>query len=252
MPDVGGGDAGIWVVALISCIVTALGGTLGAWIMNLLKARADQRRQSRGDALQEWQVIVNQLRDDNRQIQARCDHQDKEIVGLLKEVRDCETRSSDLRAEVKLLTADVRRLQTRSDELPPATVSPANVTATLDGKIRSVTGGVAPLLHWLPHDLVGQNIDVLVPERLRARHKAGLLAVAEGRHVPDPGVPILTEALRKDGVEVAVAIVLASWSGVDGKTVYINAEIARRRRGSPGDSGVLSSGPTRAPGGAGS
>jgi hypothetical protein len=220
-----------WAIVVIG-LLSALGGGMGGWIVKLLVEASKGKRLARADAINEWKDLVDNLQKQLNEEHKRGNEQEAQMYNILNNHAKCERENAELRGEIKLLTSDVRRLQLKSDELAPGTVMPALIVATTKGMIVSVMGGISPLLHWLPSDLIKKNIELMIPDRLRDDHRNGLARVAESKKVPDPARPILTYALTKEGQEVPVSIALSGWEAAKG-VMLVSAEI--RRRYSSGD-----------------
>jgi len=85
----------------------------------------------------------------------------------------------------------------------------AIVIADLSGCIRYANSQVRTLLGYEPADLVGQSIEQLLPERLRARHVTHRGHYARRPSARPMGTGLDLYALRKDGTEVPVEISLS-------------------------------------------
>jgi len=93
------------------------------------------------------------------------------------------------------------------DQLPEAVVF-----ADCDGIVRLWNRRAATLFGYVAEEAIGQSLDIIVPEHLRAPHWSGYRrAIAAGHGRPD-AKPMLTRAVHKDGsrlyVEFAFAIVV--------------------------------------------
>lgn len=219
---------GIIVAVIGAGGVGALAGRLTAARLSWRRGYHNIRKEERFDTLREWQELVDRL-------QQRVDTQEKQLYDLAAKQVEClqremehVRREEELKGEVKLLTADVRRLQSRSDDLAPGTVTPTIVTATIEGKIMSVMGSVATLLHWLPNELIGKNLKVLIPDRLQVASENGLQHMRESSGYPDPAKAIITYAKTKEGGEVPVTLHLSGWPDEIKGVRLLNAEITRR------------------------
>jgi PAS domain S-box-containing protein len=76
------------------------------------------------------------------------------------------------------------------------------------------------LLGWKREELCGQRLTVLIPERLREQHIAGytrFLLTGEERLI---GTPVRVPALRRDGTEVDVELVLGSLQATGGRPLF--------------------------------
>lgn len=98
----------------------------------------------------------------------------------------------------------------------------AVVVADSSGTIVYVNERTAELLRSPALDLVGSSLLVLVPERLRGAHAAGFRRYAAGgaaRLVGGP--PVRLPALRADGTEVEIDLLLRSHRADDGSEVFV-------------------------------
>src|SRR5688572_29924545 len=99
----------------------------------------------------------------------------------------------------------------------------ALVVVGSDGRIRLVNGRVEALFGYAKNELLGQPVEMLVPERYRAHHPTH-----RGRYFTDPrarpmGANLTLYALRKDQSEFAAEISLASMQ--TGDEVLVTAAI---------------------------
>jgi two-component system cell cycle sensor histidine kinase/response regulator CckA len=96
----------------------------------------------------------------------------------------------------------------------------AIVTIDADSTIISANSAVTRVFGYAPAQLVGQPLTILMPERLRARHQAGLAQyLASGtKHIPWTGVQL--PGLRKDGREIPVEISFGEFIDPHGRRVF--------------------------------
>jgi PAS domain S-box-containing protein len=75
----------------------------------------------------------------------------------------------------------------------------ALIFADLEGNVRVWNARAAAMFGYSAAEAIGQNLDFIIPEHLRARHWEGYArAIAAGRTRPDAR-PMLTRATHKDG-----------------------------------------------------
>ena len=78
----------------------------------------------------------------------------------------------------------------------------AMIFADCEGTIRCWNARAQALFGYASADAVGANLDIIIPEHLRARHWEGYArAIAAGHTRPDAR-PMLTRATHKDGSKV--------------------------------------------------
>jgi PAS domain S-box-containing protein len=111
-------------------------------------------------------------------------------------------------------------LQSRTDAI---------IVADLRGAIRLWNPGAERLFGHPAADALGQSLDLIIPERLRARHWEGFdhrVVTGEGRHKPGDilGVP----ALHRDGHTLKVQFTLTPLAETDGTTTALIAILHER------------------------
>ena len=84
------------------------------------------------------------------------------------------------------------------------------------GVIAYLNPATEKLLGYAPHELIGHNVDVIVPQRFVAAHRAGMARVVAQDRTKFAGKPIEVVVRRKDGREVPVDLGLSLWHDEDG------------------------------------
>ncbi len=95
-----------------------------------------------------------------------------------------------------------------------------------DGFITSVTEGLADLLGWLPDELVGQPLTSLIPDRFHESHSEAFARFVETGWSRHGGRPLTLPALRSDGVERNIELLLTSRMTDDVRTVVGIVQLA--------------------------
>ena len=81
----------------------------------------------------------------------------------------------------------------------------AIVYADADGVIRFWNGGAERIFGYAAAEAVGQSLDIIIPERLRARHWEGFRRVMQsGKSRYGAGDLLAVPAQRKDGARLSV------------------------------------------------
>ncbi len=81
-----------------------------------------------------------------------------------------------------------------------------------DGAIRDANLRVETLFGWTAEELLGESVDLLVPEMLRTAHEAHRSRFASDPHTRAMGVGLNLRAQRKDGSTFPVEISLSPWT----------------------------------------
>jgi PAS domain S-box-containing protein len=95
------------------------------------------------------------------------------------------------------------------------------IAADDSNRLIAVSAAAADLLGWPTEELVGRRIVTIVPERLREAHIAGFtghLVTGETRII---GTPTLLPALRRDGTEITVEVLLEAAHAPHGRRVFV-------------------------------
>ncbi|MDR7035874.1 PAS domain S-box-containing protein/diguanylate cyclase (GGDEF)-like protein [Methylobacterium sp. BE186] len=107
----------------------------------------------------------------------------------------------------------------------------ALITTDGAGTITFANAACERLLGYGPGELLGRDVGIIVPVRLRGHHAAGLKGVASGRAPRLDGKTVEVTALCRDGSEIPVELSLTLWGS--GETLGVGAvlrDISERRR----------------------
>lgn len=101
-----------------------------------------------------------------------------------------------------------------ADRLAAIVDSTPDALLVVDGAGRIVDANhqVLPVLGYERDELVGQQLEVLLPERFRPQHQGHRLRFFGDPHARSMGVGLELFALRKDGVEIPVDVALGTVS----------------------------------------
>jgi PAS domain S-box-containing protein len=109
----------------------------------------------------------------------------------------------------------------------------ALITTDGAGRITFWNEGAERMFGHLKSDAIGCNVDMIVPERLRAAHREGFARVASGATSHMTGRAVEIVAMRCDGSEFPAELLLSVWNGPHG--IGMGAQIQdiseRRARG---------------------
>jgi PAS domain S-box-containing protein len=91
------------------------------------------------------------------------------------------------------------------------TATDAIVTADSDGVIVMCNPAAVHLFGYEDDDIIGQSLSILVPERFRRDHEAGLARVVATGETRIIGSTVEVAGLRSDGSEFPIELSLATW-----------------------------------------
>ncbi|NIP72738.1 MAG: PAS domain S-box protein [Gammaproteobacteria bacterium] len=107
----------------------------------------------------------------------------------------------------------------------------AIISGDAEGKIRSWNTAATALFGFTETEVIGEPIEVIIPERYRDSHKEGIRRVSSGGPSRVIGKTVELAAIRKDGTEFPVELSLATWL-LDDKRYYtgIIRDISERKQ----------------------
>lgn len=107
----------------------------------------------------------------------------------------------------------------------------ATLLVAADGNITLASRRVASLLGWEPADLIGEPVEVLIPDHLRGVHQRHRTGYLRAPHAREMGQGLELVALHRDGSEVAVEISLAPVTFEDDESAVLVAlrDVTQRR-----------------------
>lgn len=105
-----------------------------------------------------------------------------------------------------------------------AAMSDAVIYADADGVIRLWNRGAERVFGYTAAEAIGQSLDLIIPENLRARHWAGYRRTMEtGQSRYGEGALLAVPARRKDGARVSVEFTIVPFRADDGLMAGIAA-----------------------------
>ncbi len=161
----------------------------------------------------------------------RVDELTTKVFVLQDESASCRQREADLKMDLDRCASRIRALESFTGSgAAPSTVS-GIIVADLHGVIKEFSPAVTPILHYLPKEVVGKPISVLVPRELQQQHKEGFARAVLNPTALDSGRELLTYALNREGEQVPVGITLHGWR--TGEEGLITATIRQRAASQP-------------------
>jgi len=146
----------------------------------------------------------------------------EQMLDMLLSVFEQAVRISDeLRThqrELQASTEVLRESEMRFRSLAQSAVD-AFITADSEGNVIFWNDAARVVFGYEDVEVVGRPLTMLMPERYRAGHIAGLARLAEGGEMRLIGQTLELEGLRKDGSEFPLQLSLSSWIA-DGRRFY--------------------------------
>lgn len=84
------------------------------------------------------------------------------------------------------------------------------------GRIEFANRSASALFGYADHEMIGKNIDIIIPDRMRAAHRAGMERIRAGEPAKLVGKTVELVALRRDGTEIPIEFSLSVWRGERG------------------------------------
>lgn len=112
-------------------------------------------------------------------------------------------------------TVAIREALTRSIL---ATAADAIVATDREGRIVFWNPGAVRIFQYAESEAVGQSLDIIIPERLRARHWEGYRRVIEtGESRYGHGDVLAVPGLRKDGTQISLEFTIVTLTDGQGR-----------------------------------
>ncbi|NIP41802.1 MAG: PAS domain S-box protein [candidate division Zixibacteria bacterium] len=125
-----------------------------------------------------------------------------------------ETREVLARVERQVTVSKVR-MALRESEAKFRSVMESAIDAIISGdvsgNIRAWNSAATALFQYNEEEVIGQPIEIIIPERFRKQHREGLQRVSSGGPSHVIGKTVELAALRKNGTEFPVELSLATW-----------------------------------------
>lgn len=100
----------------------------------------------------------------------------------------------------------------------------AIVACDADGVIRFWNPGAARVFGFTAEEALGRSLDIIIPERLRARHWQGYRKVMEsGRSRYGAGETLSVPSQRKDGTRLSIEFTIATLRNAQGRITGLAA-----------------------------
>ena len=152
-------------------------------------------------------IFLTSLDDDEARL-AALDSGDELIV------RPIEPSELLARVERQVTVSKVRTALRRSEaEFRSVMESAIDAIISVDaeGRIRSWNSAASALFGFAESDIIGELIEIIIPDRFRERHQIGIRRVSSGGPTHVIGSTVELAANRSDGSEFPVELSLATW-----------------------------------------
>jgi cell division protein FtsB len=198
-----------------------------------------QTKEKRTDALSEWQSLVMKTEEDvaeqkkenkdlRRQIHTLRDDHHANMLRISIENAQCRQENAELKGEIKLLQTGLQRTQQHVGMEVPGVTGGCLIIAEMDGTIRDASPSTGPVLEWLAPELIGKNLEVLVPDDIKPLYREALAKIMSAGVEPWTERTVLSEALTKSGRRVKVSIRVKAWQTGGGHWL-LSGEIKERK-----------------------
>ncbi len=129
-----------------------------------------------------------------------------------------------LRAEARLVSSELR-FRSLAQSAPDAIA-----TVDAEGRVVSWNAAAERMFGWSEPEMVGEQLERIIPERYREAHRGGMARVSAGAAPRVVGKTVELAGVRRDGSEFPLELSLGTWSSVEGRFYTgVLRDITRRK-----------------------
>jgi PAS domain S-box-containing protein len=159
-------------------------------------------------------------------------HKERDETLVAERTSDLVAANAMLQREIAERTAAESQLRTSEVRFRSVTqsVGDAIISADIQGRIVFWNNAAEKIFGYREDEVIAKPLTVIIPERFRERHNAGLARLQAGGEARVVGKTVELQGLRKDGTELPVELSLCTWQSSEG-TFYtgIVRDISKRR-----------------------
>lgn len=137
----------------------------------------------------------------------RVDELTSQVFTLQQANIKCREEAGNFRLEIHTLTQQIRSLQQHTGMSNP-TVITGSAVGDLRGIIRAYSPSLVSIFGYLPAEIIGKKIEVLIPDDIKSVHLVAFERAIHGPPILDKTV--ITFGLTKSGARVPITINLKS------------------------------------------
>ncbi len=219
-----------WWQWLITTVLTFIGGVAATkavtTYLRLRRGNLELYRDQRAGTEAEWDRVSKRQQQEIHELRENDRSKEKQIAELHAENMKCFREHAESKAQLTVMKYQIEQLQKMSMNAVISTT--ATITADETGMIIEADDSVRDILGYRAIELKGENVDLVIPRRIRAKHHAGLEKARLSGAIRPAEIAISTFALTKDRREIPVIVALSSWRDETGKRM-ISAQIVHRR-----------------------
>lgn len=126
-----------------------------------------------------------------------------------KNINDLKLLNENLEARVNERTQQVEEEQRKVSNILE-TVKDAIVTSDQNGIIETFNKAAENVFGYSAEDIIGKNVDILIPGRVSAKHAQYMDNYVHGKRVREPNVPSIQKGIKRNGEMFPVEISLST------------------------------------------
>lgn len=218
-----------WFIGAAGTLIGVITGGATVGIPLYLKLRKGMAEIKSDETVQiegQFSRQLERLEAQNNRQEKQINKQEEEITALQREHLKCLQDGAKQAAEMKIMSFRMDQLAKMAST--PAISVTTTITADLTGTITDADDNVKDVLGWRAAELIGQNVDTIIPRDIRGAHHAGLERVRLSGEVRPPNMAIQSYAQTKERERIPVIVSLNGWENENGVR-FITAQIVHRR-----------------------
>ena len=126
-----------------------------------------------------------------------------------KNINDLKLLNENLDARVNERTQQVEEEQRKVSNILD-TVKDAIVTSDQNGIIETFNKAAENVFGYSAEDIIGKNVDILIPGRVSAKHAQYMDKYVHGKRVREPNIPSIQKGIRRNGEIFPIEISLST------------------------------------------
>jgi PAS domain S-box-containing protein len=171
------------------------------------EARITVLRRERDQTVKHYEELLRIHRQTEINLRTQIDHLETKTMALTDTLAKRESEIAAVRADLRITQAAVQHMQQKYGDGDTSLFTDGVLLTDAIGVILAANSYITDIFGWEVRELLGKNVDILIPQRYRTRHDMALtMAIQSGTLPWTDKVLRPVCGVRKDGTEVPLTI----------------------------------------------